>query len=127
MNTNIHENYNLIPKTITLYYTYMLLPITKSLQGRNECCTINHRHMGTIRMHHFKDQYHMMCVIGTSRPSIQRRFIRMWVFTYSMEYIYRHNYKLNSIQSTWTNYMAIISYTINLVQTKTSITRTSRH
>ena len=56
----------------------------------------------------------MLCVIRTSKPSIQRISISMLVFTYSMEYLHHHNYKWNSRHSTWTNYMVIISSTINL-------------
>ena len=51
----------------------------------------------------------------------------MWVFTYSVESLHHQNYKCNSKHSTWTSYMEIISYTINLFQIKTSVTRTSRH
>ena len=126
-NTNIHENFNLTPQILTVDYADMVLPITKSMQSRNEYCTINNKHRGTIWRHHFKDQYQIVCVIRTSKPSIHRRSISMWVFTYSIEYHHIHNYKWNLIHSTCTNYMAIISYRINLGQTKTSITRTSRY
>ena len=47
MNTSIYENYNLTPQFLTVDYDDMLLPITKNMQGRNECCTINDRHSGT--------------------------------------------------------------------------------
>ena len=36
VNKNIKEKYNLAPKTLPVDYTYMLLPITKNIQGKNE-------------------------------------------------------------------------------------------
>ena len=51
----------------------------------------------------------------------------MWVLTYYMESLHHHNYKLDSRRSTWTSYMVMISSTINLVQMKTSVLRTSSH
>ena len=32
---NIQEKYNLIPKTLPVYYAYMLLPIKQNVQGKN--------------------------------------------------------------------------------------------
>ena len=69
----------------------------------------------------------MVYVIRTSKPSIHMISISMWVFTYPMEYLHHHNYKLNSRHRTWTSHMAMILYTINLVQMKTSAARTLRH
>ena len=78
-------------------------------------------------MDYLKEKYQMVCVIRTLKPSIHRRSITMWIFTYSMEYLYHHNYKLNSRHSKWTSYTEIISSTINLGKMKTSVTRTSSH
>ena len=48
MNKNIHDNYNLTPKTLIIDYADMLLPITKYIEGRNEFCTIKNMNNGTI-------------------------------------------------------------------------------
>ena len=51
----------------------------------------------------------MVCDISTSKTSIHRRSMIMWVFTYFMESLHQHNYKLNTRHSTWTSYMVTIS------------------
>ena len=63
-----------------------------------------------------REQYHIVCVISSSNPSIQRISISMWVFSYSMDSLHHHNYKWDSSHSEWTSYMAIISSTIYLGQ-----------
>ena len=69
----------------------------------------------------------MVYAIRTSKPSIQRRSVSMWVFTYSMNSLYHNNYKWNSRHSTWPSYMATILSTISLVQIQTAITITLIH
>ena len=58
------------------------------------------------------------CILMDSNPSIQRRYITIWVFTCSMYYLHHNKYKLNSSQSEWTRYIPIISSTIYLGQMK---------
>ena len=94
---------------------------------KNEFYTFRNRYIGTILRHHLQEQYQMVCVISTSKPSIRRRSIIILVFTYSMEYLYHHNYKWNLIHITWTSYMEMISSTINLGQIKTATTITPRY
>ena len=54
--TNIREKCNLIPKTSPVYYAYMLLPITKNMQDKNECCPFRNIHSGEMQRHQLQDQ-----------------------------------------------------------------------
>ena len=38
MDPNIHEKYNIIPKTSPLNYSDTLPPLTKNMQDKNKCC-----------------------------------------------------------------------------------------
>ena len=127
MKANIQDKYNLTQKTSPVDYSDMLMPLTKLCRVKNKCCPFRNLHSRKILRQHMQYQYHMVCVIRASKPSIQRRSITIWVFTYSMDSINNHKYKLNSSHSEWTRYMPIISSTINLGQIQTAVTRHLRH
>ena len=97
------------------------------MQGKNRCCPFRNWHSGKIWSHHLQDQYHILCVVRASKPSIQRIYVLICVLTYSMYYLRHHKYKWNSIHSECTMYLAFISFTIYLVQMQISSTRYSRH
>ena len=101
------------------------MPITKHVQGKNECCPFRNKHSEKIWRHRLQDQYQMVCFIMNLKHSIHRRSIKIWFFIYSMESIHHHNYKQDSRDSTWTSYTERITSTIHLVKIKTAITRTS--
>ena len=118
--TNIKYKYNLTPKTLPVDYSEIW-------RIKNECLPLRNRHSGKIWRHQLQEQYHTVCVINTSKPPIYRRYITILVFKYSMEYIHKHNYELNSIHNVWKSYMVIILSTIDLGKMETPFTITSRH
>ena len=127
MNPNIQEKQNFTHKNSSVDYDDMLLPLTKICRVENKFCPFIKWHSGKLWRHHFQDQYQMVCLIGDSSSSIQNRFITIWVFTYSMDYLHHHKYKLYSSHSKWTRYMPIILSSIYLGQIQTTVTRNQRH
>ena len=127
VNPTIQEKYNLTHKTSSVHYADILLPIRNICRVKNKRFPFSNWHSGRILRHYFQELYQMECVIRASNPSIQRRFITIWVFTYSVDSIHYHGYKWKSSHRKWTRYMPIISSTIYLGKMKTSVTINSRH
>ena len=99
----------------------------KNIQGKNKCCPFRNWNSEKKLTNDLREKYHILCVIRSSDPSIQKRSISIWVFAFSMDSLHHHNYKRNSSRSEWTSYMAINSSKIYLVQMQTAITITPSH
>ena len=48
LNPDIKEMYKLTPKTSSVYYADMLLPLTKICRVKNKCCPFSNWHSGKI-------------------------------------------------------------------------------
>ena len=82
VNPHIQYKYNHTHKTSPVYYFDMLMPLTKICKVKHIWRPFSGLHSGKILRHHMQEQYQMVCVIRASNPSIQRRSISIWVFTY---------------------------------------------